>query len=355
MSSPSVIVYATQHMPTGGIESHLHEFCAHLAEAGVQVDLVILNSNMLPETEAFFRRVCRNVYLGNQGRSGKRLVWLVGVSIRLSANRYNALYTNGRGGSIELFANLVRRRIVWIHHHHMAGDVEDQLAWGSSYRKALCMANQVVACSQRNAQEMAQALSRNIKVIPCFSRQVTKAFALPTAKLRFGYYGRLIREKGIEVLCKLSEEAELAEVEFHLWGEGEEYPATFFDKYPQVRYHGTYSGAEGLSRVLGTIDAFLLLSTHSEGLPISLLEAMSAGIPWLATDRGGIVDIVCDPQATRLLPAAATYEQVKEATVSFATDIKLGRINQTRQIELYRERFSVSALLAQWLQMLAVA
>jgi glycosyltransferase involved in cell wall biosynthesis len=351
----SVLVYATQYMPTGGIESHLREFCLNLAESGVAVDLVIRNSAMLPETEAFFRRVCQRVYLGQPRNSLWQMLWLAWVSTQLLARRYDALYTNGQGDSVNLFSKLLLRRSRWVHHHHTAGDAADQATWPAGYQQALRRADTIIACSLRNATTMQAALAREVESIPCFSREIASTTAQPGPALRFGYYGRLIPEKGIDTLCQLSEDPEINGIEFHIWGEGEAYPASFFARHPHLHYHGPFSGSSELQTVLSSLDAYLLLSTHPEGLPIALLEVMSAGLPWLATDRGGVADIACDPLATRVIPATATYPEVKAAVLSLATAIRQGQVSRATQKALYAERFSSKVLVKKWRETLGVS
>lgn len=98
----------------------------------------------------------------------------------------------------------------------------------------------------------------------------------------------------------------------------------------------------------------MLLSTHPEGLPISLLEAMSAGLPWLATDRGGITDIAIDPLSTRVIPANSTYEQFKSAVVAFANDLRLNKVSRAAQEDLYNKKFSAKALVQRWNEALSL-
>jgi peptidoglycan/LPS O-acetylase OafA/YrhL len=354
-SAASVVVYATQHMPTGGIESHLQEFCRNLTESGIIVDLVIRNSAMTPSTEAYFRRICRQVYLGKRGSAPEQLFWLSWVSLQLLARRYQALYTNGQGSSIWYFAQLLRRRRHWVHHHHTAGDAADQATWDPQYYKALLVADTVIACSRRNADDMQGILGRSVQNIPCFSRQIVRNSSKQRRKLHFGYYGRLIPEKGIDILCQLSQDPILDDIEFHIWGEGDAYPRSFFAEYSHLHYNGPFSSKDELKEVLTNLDAYLLLSSHPEGLPISLLEVMSAGLPWLATDRGGVADIACDPLATRVISVTATYDEIKAAITALAADIRQGKLSENKQQALYSQRFSARVLVDRWRATLGLA
>jgi hypothetical protein len=48
----------------------------------------------------------------------------------------------------------------------------------------------------------------------------------------------LIKEKGIDAICKLSTIESLNHIEFIIWGEGSSYPSSYFNSYPNVKYMG---------------------------------------------------------------------------------------------------------------------
>jgi glycosyltransferase involved in cell wall biosynthesis len=342
-------------MPLGGIESHLREFCLNMSASGIAVDLVISNAVVTQETEQFFRSICRNVYLGHFGRSKLRHLWIISTAIKLRNKQYDALYSNGQGDSIILFSKLIRYYKKWVHHHHTSGDKDDQLTWSRAYKQALKTADALIACSGRNALDMQTALKREVYSIPCFSKEIKIEEAKESsARLRFGYYGRLIPEKGIDLLCKLSKDKDLNHIEFHIWGEGDVYSRDFFSQFPGVHYHGAFSGKKELKRVLNSLDAYLLLSTNQEGLPIALLEVMSTGLPWLATDRGGIRDLVCDEMATRVIPVDSHFDEIKKAISNLASDIKMNLVSGNKQKKFYLQKFSSPVLTKKWREVLNV-
>lgn len=66
------------------------------------------------------------------------------------------------------------------------------------------------------------------------------------------------------------------------------------------------------------VDLFMLLS-ESEGLPVSVQEACAAGIPVLATDVGGVAEIVGADNGV-LLPASPTIDEIASAIRRLCVD-----------------------------------
>ena len=76
------------------------------------------------------------------------------------------------------------------------------------------------------------------------------------------------------------------------------------------------------------VDLFLLLS-ESEGLPVVLQEACAAGIPVLATDVGGVAEIV-GAENGMLLPATPTVGEVAAAVRGLCVDANPAALAQKR-------------------------
>lgn len=94
------------------------------------------------------------------------------------------------------------------------------------------------------------------------------------------------------------------------------------DSLPGLRGRATFTGGlphVGVLEWLGShrVDAFCNVSS-SEGLPVTLMEAASAGIPLLALDVGGNAEVVDDANG-RLLPADASPGQIAAALAELLT------------------------------------
>jgi glycosyltransferase involved in cell wall biosynthesis len=72
------------------------------------------------------------------------------------------------------------------------------------------------------------------------------------------------------------------------------------------------------TRVMAACDVFCLAS-HYEGLPIALMEALALGLPVVATDVGGIREIVTDGEQGVLVPRAAPA-QLADALLRMTAD-----------------------------------
>lgn len=86
--------------------------------------------------------------------------------------------------------------------------------------------------------------------------------------------------------------------------------------------------------ILAAADLFVLPSV-SEGLPISIMEAMAVGLPTVATDVGGVSELVTDGETGLLVPPRAT-EALANALTTLALSPALRQAmgaNGKRRIE----------------------
>ncbi len=71
---------------------------------------------------------------------------------------------------------------------------------------------------------------------------------------------------------------------------------------------------ENVARFYQAMDVFVLPS-HTEGLPLTVLEAMASGKPVVATDVGGIREVVCTGETGVVVPARDA-KRLAEATLT---------------------------------------
>jgi glycosyltransferase involved in cell wall biosynthesis len=92
-------------------------------------------------------------------------------------------------------------------------------------------------------------------------------------------------------------------------------------------------------RLLKAADVVLLTSV-SEGIPLTLIEGMAAGLPVVATRVGGIPEVVADGETGLLFPAGnaeALAEQVLRLAGDPALRERLGRVGRLRALDHFSE------------------
>ena len=117
-----------------------------------------------------------------------------------------------------------------------------------------------------------------------------------------GTVGRLVPDKHPELLLRaalplLGPEARLVFV-----GDGPLGPSlhALAARHPAGRYVSFLGARSDVPSWLAAFDVFAL-SSRTEGLPLALLEAMSVGLPIVATAVGGVPDVVRDGFSARLV------------------------------------------------------
>lgn len=124
------------------------------------------------------------------------------------------------------------------------------------------------------------------------------------------YVSRMSYRKGPHVL--LNAFAGIEDATLVMAGSGEMLPflkaqAKFLGVDERVRFLG-YVPDETLPKLYDMADVFVLPSTTAEAFGIVVLEAMASGVPVIATDVGGIPEIVRESESGLLVPPGNEFE-----------------------------------------------
>jgi len=235
--------------------------------------------------------------------------------------------------------------------------VQSSLPWLRWFvRWALKISDTIVAISSYTAREIARFAQVAVEVIP-----YTLPFAEGTsqARQRAGgfqvlFVGRLVERKGVKHLIEAI--ARLPDARLVVIGDGPERQALETGTRDlglgtRVDFRGRVSDDE-LRATYAASDALVLPSIldargDTEGLGVVLLEAMSYGVPVVASDIGGITDIVEHNKSGLLVPpgdSAALTQALERLSRDTALAQRLGAAGEQR----VRSAFGWTEIMAKW-------
>jgi glycosyltransferase involved in cell wall biosynthesis len=148
---------------------------------------------------------------------------------------------------------------------------------------------------------------------PAHQAQLRKSLGIPdTANLIIGTIGRLTRKKGsgylIEATAKLVSQFPNLHV-LIIGGELSTDPEPFYTEITErirtlgIQNNVTLTGIrQDIPEILGLLDIFTLPTFTHEGLPRSIVEAMSMGLPVVATDIRGCREAVLHEKTGLIVP-----------------------------------------------------
>lgn len=357
----NLLIYSPQMSPYGGLERHVCLVAEAISASGSSVTLVTTSNSLSAAWRQ--RLIVSGIYLIEQsvstGRASglSKVTWLLFQCAKLRAKHWDIIYTNGQGrltGLVWLLAGPGTRRI---HHHHTSADKSEQRTWSKWFLLALKNASELIGCSRFTASQLDAATKRSdSRFLPYLTETAIDFNCSPSRTaaqpLHFGFFGRLVSTKGIEVIVKLSEDSRCGHIQWHIHGSGVDYPQSYFENHAGVIYHGGYDTPQDQAVALNNLDAVVLLSIHSEGMPLSIIESMAAGLPWVASARGGITELSELCPDSELVDSPEDYEQCLSAVLRLSSRILNGMTSRTAQRKFWQSTFSPEVVSAQWIEYL---
>jgi glycosyltransferase involved in cell wall biosynthesis len=174
-------------------------------------------------------------------------------------------------------------------------------------------------------------------------RQLRAQLGLPEGKLVI-FTGRLEREKRVDLLLTLWPELRAYVPDAHLVVLGKGSLEAEYRKRAVEHVH-FMGGITDVAPYLRAADVFVLPSV-TEGLSVSMLEAMACGLPALVTQVGGASDVVVHRENGWLVPPGET-EPLLEALITLLDSDQLRRLLGSRARACVEERYALESVAAQ--------
>lgn len=251
------------------------------------------------------------------------------LDARVSARRlpgYGAVLVNTiTGWRVIHAAQACQVPSLWFLHEAQYGQLVLSRMPGAA--AALGLADQVVFPARVTAKLYQTWLNQNASIVP-YGLEKMAEVTLPNPNssrpLRLVNVASVEPRKGQDILVKgllILPATALAQLELHIIGQVlfPEFHKGLLEAlaaWPQLRFAGSLTHAETLAE-LWQADIFILAS-RDEVLPVSILEAMALGKAIIATDVGGIQEMLKDGESGLIIPSedpaalAAAIERLRQ-------------------------------------------
>ena len=157
--------------------------------------------------------------------------------------------------------------------------------------------------------------------------------------------GRLGKRKGVYDILEAAKRIKSDNIRFYLYGDGDiESFKRLILKYNlenKVFLLGWASGKDK-EQVFKCADIYILPS-YNEGLPVSVLEAISYGLPVISTPVGGIPEIVQD-KVNGFLIEPGDYYSLAEKIEILANDKELRYKMGRESFRIAKEKFDIAII-----------
>lgn len=154
--------------------------------------------------------------------------------------------------------------------------------------KIICKIVDTLCVLNTDSMKLAKNFKNEVYYIPNFIDKIYEKDKQISEKIeKCCFVGRVEKKKGIEEYIKAAKQCK--KIEFYIVGPLED-KSLDFTEISNIKFLGSKSNKEVIE-ILKTMDVYILPS-YTEGFPLGVLEAMSCGLPVIATDVGAISDMI---------------------------------------------------------------
>jgi glycosyltransferase involved in cell wall biosynthesis len=221
------------------------------------------------------------------------------------------------------------------------------------FTSVLPLCAEVAALSPRLLEHCREKLtnSKQLSILPIMSDEISNGIPKPgraADRITFGFAARMEEIKGPMVLMDAFARAQqtCANLSLNMAGDGSKRQkiaarAKALNVASRYRYHGVYTHPEERRGFMESLDVFVMPS-FSEGTPNSIVEAMACGKPIIATDIGGVADMIGDDAG--ILVPCGDIETLATTMIRMAQDRALREQMGQRAKERYLQLFAPAAV-----------
>lgn len=300
------IMYLLFSFTVGGAEKLVADLCNEMIVQNQDVYLYIVNDFY---SENLLKTLNKKVHIELQKRkvgSGEKAKTLIRIAEYIKKHKIDVVHCNSLDApDLLLLKPILYRQTKIVHTIHDVGQYGSIPKWKVAFRNGLC--DSFVAISNSVKMDLIEAGASVQKVNVVYNAIDLKKFQNPRKRafnknhVVVGNVARMMPEKKgqdilIAAMIRLKKEYPAIECEF-AGGYDAQHEIAYDELKNEVMKEGLSNNIRFLGNVedvpafLEKIDIFVLPSRY-EGFGISLIEAMSMGIPCIASDLDGPAEII---------------------------------------------------------------
>ena len=268
--------------PIGGIASWTQEYMKYIEEKNIKCHLInsaVVGDRIGTERVSYTDEIRRMIDLRRQLKYCTK-------KEKNTVVHYNAsCFTKGLLRDL-LVLNSVRSPIVYQCHCNLDTNLDNKLARILFY--LICKKVSAVCVLNSSSKVTAEKYHKDVYYVPNFVREVQCSQKEINKKIKkVCFVGRVEKKKGIQELLEAARK--LPEIEFNIIGPIKDEMFNNINML-NVNFWGAVENKDVIN-ILKNMDVYILPS-YSEGFPLGVLEAMSCGVPIVASDVGSIRDMI---------------------------------------------------------------
>jgi glycosyltransferase involved in cell wall biosynthesis len=357
---PIKVVVFTENLVFGGI----NRYCLDLVEGlksypDIKIYLLAPRNSI----DQWLSDQAKNIGIEIITLSGNRLTVFSKLKKLLAEIRPNILHTQGYYsnviGRLAVRANCLPIKLLntvhGVYHFHSA--VFQSKIWYALDYATMGFSDKIITVSKTTSQQLTwMGLQKRISIIangtrinPLPSKEniliLRKHLGLPQQGKIVCFVGRLSPQKGINSLIKIIHRIIGCDdnVSFIIVGDGEQMPTLQLIAYEYPGKVFLFGKQADVSDFYDAADIFLLTSI-TEGLPMTIIEAFAHGLPAVATRVGGVPEIVLDG-VNGLLCAPSDVEKLSQDTLDILHNDKLHARFSKQARKIAEETYSLEQMI----------
>lgn len=341
----------------GGVETHIFNLCGELISNGriisigsryYNADIPIFKKKDKLKYRFYTTPFAKNIKLFRLSTLYSIFIW----PFLLGFRSFDVIYTLELSFLTRFYRLFLKRggKMIW----NPVGAPKDIEQIFNNYGKKYLhngVINNIIVESEIHLYYL-QKYSDQVSVIPHISnvekaKQITKR---PSSEFRIAHLGRIDDNKGVFRLYEVFKKSKLDNCILSYYGEGI-LKEKLIEKVNQdnlqsrVFFYPKWESREELERIHSEIDLVTLFS-HSEGLPLVLIECLAFGTPFLATNVGSIKEIEVLPYAKAI---DFSEEQMQAELEALKVLIFKQQIDKSKLFEKFTSKFSREILMSKYL------